>query len=91
MKYKIVIYDIPSLSRKQSRNLLGAEASMSHGHILLSFQVVALLTIYSDKYPYQITISYPYILHSMYNPLFFFLSVSLSFYLQNLPVATFLL
>jgi hypothetical protein len=36
---------------------------MSHGHIILFFQVIALLTIYSDKYPYKITISYPYNLH----------------------------
>ena len=68
---------MPLLSRKKSRNLLGAGASMSHGHILLLFQVVALLTIYSDKYPYKITISYPYNLHFHVHPLFFCLSLSL--------------
>jgi hypothetical protein len=32
--------------------------------------VVALLTIYSDKYPYKITISYPYNLPNIYVMLF---------------------
>jgi len=40
--------------------------------------VVALLTIYSDKYPYKITISYPYNLHFHVQPPFFlFLSLFL--------------
>jgi hypothetical protein len=53
---------------------------MFHGHILLLFQVVTLLTIYSDKYPYKITISYPYNLHFYVHPPFS-LSLSFSFYL----------
>jgi hypothetical protein len=59
-------------------NLLGAGASMSHGHLLLLFQVVALLTIYSDKYPYKITISYPYYFPFHVHPPPFFFSLSLS-------------
>ena len=71
------------LSRKKSRNLLGAGASISHRHILLLFQVVALLTIYSDKYPYKITISYPNNLHFHVHPPLFSLSIYLS-HISNL-------
>jgi hypothetical protein len=71
-------YNLRSLSRKKSRNLLRAGASMSHGHILLLFQGVALLTFYSDKYHYKITISYPYNLHFRVHPQFLSLSLSLS-------------
>jgi hypothetical protein len=55
---------------------------MPHGHILLLFQHAALLTIYSDKYPYKITISYPYsLLYHVHPPLS--LSLSLSLFLLN--------
>ena len=77
-------HNLRSLSRKKSRSLLGSGAYMSHGHILLLFQVVALLTIYSEKYPYKITISYPYNLHFHVQPPFFLslsLSLSLSLFL----------
>jgi hypothetical protein len=37
--------------------------------------VVALLNIYSDKYPYKVTISYPYNLHFHVQPPFFSFSL----------------
>ena len=39
--------------------------------------MVALLTIYSEKYPYKITISYPYNLHFHVHPPLFSLSLFL--------------
>ena len=71
-------HNLRSLSRKKTRNVLGAVTSMSHWHILLLFQVVALLTIYSEKYPYKITISYPNNLHFHVHPPLFSLSLYLS-------------
>jgi hypothetical protein len=64
------VFYLNNLTKKKSRNLLGAGAYMSNGHILLLF--------HSDKYTYKITISYPYNLHFHVHTLSLSLSLSLS-------------